>query len=219
MVKIAPSILAADLTSLKKEIRRIEEAGVDLVHIDVMDGAFAPNITFGPEIVRAIRKITELPLDVHLMINNPQKFVKPFLQAGSDILTVHIEASGNIEEAIRLIKEGKKKAGIAINPKTPLLAIEEFLEKVDMVTVMSVHPGFAGQIFIPAVIPKIRELKNLITKRNLKIEIEVDGGINTTTAPEVIKAGADILASGMGVFGSKDIKRAIEQLRTVNSDR
>ncbi|HEA47385.1 MAG TPA: ribulose-phosphate 3-epimerase [bacterium] len=219
MVKIAPSVLAADLISLKEEIRRIEEAGADLVHIDVMAGAFVPNITFGPEIVRAIRKITKLPLDVHLMINNPQKFIKPFLQAGSDILTVHIEASGNIEEAIGLIKEGKKKAGIAINPKTPLLAIEEFLGKVDMVTVMSVHPGFAGQIFIPAVIPKIRELKDLITKRNLKVEIEVDGGINTTTAPEVIKAGADILASGMGIFGSKDIKKAIKKLRTVIGER
>jgi len=219
MVKIAPSILAADLASLKKEIGRVKEAGADLIHIDIMDGVFAPNITFGPDTVRAIRKITELPLDVHLMINNPQKFVKPFLQAGSDILTVHIEASGNIEEAIRWIKEGKKKIGIAINPKTPLLAIEEFLEKVEMVTVMSVHPGFAGQIFIPAVIPKIRELKDLITKRNLKIEIEVDGGINTTTAPAVIKAGADILASGLGIFGSKDIKKTIEKLRTVNSDR
>ncbi len=213
MVKIAPSILAANLTSLREEIRRVEEAGADLVHIDIMDGAFAPNITFGPEMVRAIRKITELPLDVHLMINNPQKFIKPFLQAGSDLLTVHIEASGNIEEAIGLIKEGKKKAGIAINPKTPLLAIEEFLEKVDMITVMSVHPGFAGQIFIPAVIPKIKELKDLIIKRNLKIDIEVDGGINTTTAPEVIKAGADILASGLGIFGSKDIKKTIEKLK------
>ena len=219
MVKIAPSILAADLTSLKEEIGRVEEAGADLIHIDIMAGVFTPNITFGPEMVRAVRKITELPLDVHLMINNPQKFIKPFLQAGSDILTVHIEASGNIEEAIRLIKEGKKKAGIAINPKTPLLAIDEFLEKVEMVTVMSVHPGFAGQIFIPAVVPKIKELKDLIIKRNLKIEIEVDGGINTTTAPEVIKAGADILASGMGVFGSKDIKKTIEKLRTVISDR
>lgn len=213
MVKIAPSILAADLTSLKEEIGRLEEAGADLVHIDIMDGAFAPNLTFGPEVVRAVRKITELPLDVHLMIHNPQKFVKPFLQAGSDILTVHIEASGNIEEAIRLIKEGKKKAGIAINPKTPLLAVEEFLEKVEMVTVMSVHPGFAGQIFIPAVTPKIRELKDLITKRNLKVEIEVDGGISTTTAPEVIKAGADILASGMGIFGSRDIKETIKKLK------
>ena len=124
-IKIATSILAADITSLKEEIERIEEAGADLVHIDIMDGVFTPNITFGPEMVRAIRKITELPLDVHLMINNPQKFVKPFLQAGSDILTVHIEASGNIEEAIGLIKEGNKKAGIAINPKTPLHAIEE----------------------------------------------------------------------------------------------
>lgn len=213
MVKIAPSILAANLTSLREEIRRVEEAGADLVHIDIMDGAFAPNITFGPEMVRAVRKITELPLDVHLMINNPQKFIKPFLQAGSDILTVHIEASGNIEEAIGLIKEGKKKAGIAINPKTPLLAIEEFLEKVEMVTVMSVHPGFAGQIFIPAVIPKIKELKDLIIKRNLKIEIEVDGGINTTTAPAVIKAGASILASGLGIFGSKDIKKTIKKLK------
>ncbi len=213
MVKIAPSILAANLTSLREEIGRIEEAGADLVHIDIMDGAFAPNITFGPEMVRALRKITELPLDVHLMINNPQKFIKPFLQAGSDILTIHIEASGNIEEAIKLIKEGKKKAGIAINPKTPLLAIEEFLEKAEMVTVMSVYPGFAGQIFIPAVIPKIKELKDLITKRNLKVEIEVDGGINTVTAPEVIKAGADILASGMGVFGSRDIKKTIKKLK------
>ncbi len=198
---------------MKEEMGRVEEAGADLIHIDIMDGVFAPNITFGPETVRAIRKITELPLDVHLMINSPQKFIKPFLQAGSDILTVHIEASGNIEEAIRLIKEGKKKAGIAINPKTPLLAIEEFLEKVEMVTVMSVYPGFAGQIFIPAVVSKIRELRDLITKRKLKVEIEVDGGINTITAPEVIKAGADILASGMGIFGSKDIKKTIEKLK------
>ncbi len=219
MVKIAPSILAADLTSLKEEIRKIEEAGADLIHIDIMDGAFVPNITFGPEMVRAIRKVTELPLDIHLMIHNPQKFIKPFLQAGSDVVTVHIEASGDIGGAIRLIKEGKKKAGIAINPKTPLLAIEEFLEKVDMVTVMSVYPGFAGQIFIPAVIPKLKELKDLITKRNLKVEIEVDGGIDTTTAPEVIKAGADILASGLEIFSSEDIKKTIEELRTVNSDR
>lgn len=219
MVKIAPSILAADLTSLKKEIGRVEEAGADLVHIDIMDGALVPNITFGPEMVRAIRKITELPLDVHLMINNPQKLVKLFLQAGSDILTIHIEAKGNLEKAIGLIKKGKKKAGIAINPETQLLVIEESLNEVDMVTVMSVHPGFAGQIFIPAVIPKIKELKDLITKRNLKVEIEVDGGIDITTAPEVIRAGADILASGMGIFGSKNIKETIEKLRTVNSNR
>jgi ribulose-phosphate 3-epimerase len=213
MVKIAPSILAANLTSLKEEIERLESAKADLIHIDVMDGSFVPNITFGPDIVRAIRKVTSLPLDVHLMINNPQKFIKPFLQAGSDIVTVHSEAPGDLEEAIGLIREGRKKVGIAINPKTPLLAIEEFLAKVDMVTVMSVHPGFAGQIFIPAVISKIKELKDLISKKNLKVEIEVDGGINATTAPEVIKAGADILACGMGIFAAKDTKQAIKRLR------
>lgn len=213
MIKIAPSILAADLVSLKEEIREAEGAGADLFHIDVMDGVFVPNITFGPGMVKAIRGITSLPLDVHLMIDSPTKFIKPFARAGSDILTVHIETSDNIEEAIGMIREAGKKAGIALNPKTPILAISAILEKVDMVTVMSVQPGFAGQAFIPTVIPKLRELKALISKRGLKIEIEVDGGIDIATAPEALKAGADILVSGTGIFGSQNAQETIARMR------
>jgi ribulose-phosphate 3-epimerase len=213
MVRIAPSILAADLADLASEVKRAQAGGCDLIHIDVMDGLFAPNLTIGPGTVKALRRVTDLPLDVHLMIENPRRFVKPFALAESDILTVHIEACENIRKLIGLIKEEKMKVGVALNPETELSTIEGILERLDMVVIMSVHPGFAGQEFIPEVLSKIETLKAIKDKQDLKLDIEVDGGINLYTARRAIEAGADILVAGAGIYGQANIKKAIESLR------
>lgn len=211
-IKIAPSILAADFGNLAEEVKKVEKAGAELLHIDVMDGHFVPNITIGPLIVKALKKRTELPLDVHLMIEDPQKFIPAFADAGSDIISVHVEALNNskLKDAVLQIKSFGVKAGVALNPPTPLSAIENILRDVDMVVVMSVNPGFAGQEFIPEVLPKIAELRKKISG---DIEIEVDGGINDRNGKEVIKAGADILVAGTYVFKAKDAKEAIRRLR------
>lgn len=209
-IKIAPSILSADFSCLKKEIKRVEQAGVDMLHIDVMDGHFVPNITVGVPVVKSIHKITDLPLDVHLMVENPHKFIKAFVVAGSNLITVHIEAISGSElraQSAKLKKLGVK-FGVSLNPSTPLSRIMNVLKYVDFVLVMSVNPGFSGQKFIPAVIPKIRQLRSIYAG-----DIAVDGGINEQHAKQVIRAGANILACGSYIFGSGDVKLAIERIR------
>jgi len=212
MVKIAPSILSADFTKLGEEIKKVENY-VELLHVDVMDGHFVPNITFGPPIVESIRKITKLPLDVHLMIDNPDKFIDDFAAAGADIISVHFEAVSNIKKIIDQIKNNNAKAAIAINPVTPVTAISDVLEDVDMVLLMTVNPGFGSQKFIESVLPKIRGLREIIDSKKLKVEIEIDGGINAETAQLAISAGADILVAGSYIYRSKNPVTAIKLLR------
>lgn len=207
-ILIAPSILSADFSRLGEEIKAVENAGADWIHIDVMDGAFVPNITIGPVVVKSARPATKLPFDVHLMINNPQDYIETFAKAGSDIITFHIEAVEDPVEVIRLIKYFKKKAGVSIRPKTGVNAIQKILPMLDMVLVMTVEPGFAGQGFMAECLPKVEELRKAFKK-----DIQVDGGINESTAAEVIKAGANVLVAGSAVFGSKDYASAIKKLR------
>lgn len=213
MVKIAPSILSADFRKLEDEIKAVEDAGADMIHIDVMDGHFVPNITVGPFIVEAVRKTTGLTLDVHLMIKNPDLYIPDFSGAGSDIITVHVEESIHLNRTVQLIKDCEKKAGVVLNPSTPLSTLDYILEDVDMVLLMSVNPGFGGQDFIPGSLEKIRALKEIITKRGLSVDIEVDGGITVDNAGEVISAGTDILVAGSAVFKSSDYKETISRLR------
>lgn len=212
-IKIAPSILSADFSRLADEITKIEQAGADWVHIDVMDGHFVPNLTFGPPVVAAIRKVTPLPFDVHLMVNNPQDLIEPFARAGADIITVHAETAPHLHRLIQTIKELGKKAGVSLNPSTPLSAVEEVLADVDMLLIMSVNPGFGGQKFIPSAVDKIARLKSMLDERNLIVDIEVDGGINAATARQVIAAGANILVAGSAVYGAPDIPQAINAIR------
>lgn len=213
MIKIAPSILAADFSKLGEEVKDVEAAGADYIHIDVMDGHFVPNITMGPLIVEAVRKVTDLPLDVHLMIENPEKYIEPFIIAGADIITVHIEADLHIHRTIQEIKRLGAKAGVVINPGTSIQAIKSILADVDMVLIMTVNPGFGGQSFIPSTLGKIKELRTMIEQQSLHIEIEVDGGVNDETARLVAKAGANVLVAGSYVFNSKDRKQTISLLR------
>ncbi len=212
-IKIAPSILSADFSRLADEITKIEQAGADWVHIDVMDGHFVPNLTFGPPVVAAIRKVTPLPFDVHLMVNNPQDLIEPFARAGADIITVHAETAPHLHRLIQTIKELGKKAGVSLNPSTPLSLVEEVLANVDMLLIMSVNPGFGGQKFIPSAVDKIARLKSMLDERNLIVDIEVDGGINAATARQVIAAGANILVAGSAVYGAPDIPQAINAIR------
>ena len=213
MIKIAPSVLSADFSRLGEDVKDAEKAGADLIHIDVMDGHFVPNITIGPLVVKAIRKITRLPLDVHLMIEEPDKYTEIFAKAGADIITVHSEASTHLHRSIRLIKDQNVKAGISLNPATPLSSLDFVLSDADMVLLMSVNPGFGGQEFIPQVIDKIKMLKDIIQNKGYKIEIEVDGGINTENASDVAKAGADILVMGNAFFSSKNYKKVVKTVR------
>lgn len=209
IIKIAPSIIAADQMRLGEEAKKVEQAGADLLHVDVMDGHFVPNITIGPDVVRALKKVTSLPLDVHLMIADPQKYIEAFTQAGADYLTVHIEACGkNAQGVIARIKKLGSRAGISLNPGTPLTEIEGLLKDVDLVLVMTVQPGFSGQKFMPGVLPKIASLRGIYTG-----EISVDGGINGDTAKDALSCGADILAAGSFVFKAKDVRKAISSLR------
>lgn len=215
MTKVAPSILSADFGKLEAEIKKVEAAGADLIHIDVMDGHFVPNITVGPLIVKACRKITKLPLDVHLMIENPDRYIPDFASAGADIITIHVEASKDLEEDIELINQNNVKPGVAVNPDTPVDSVFHVLDKVSMVLIMSVNPGFEAQEFMPEVLPKIKKLREKITSSphlsvgNNLPDIEVDGGINLETAKEVVKAGVNVLVAGSAIFYSDDYKKAI----------
>lgn len=213
MIKIAPSILSADFSRLGEEIKDAENAGADLIHVDVMDGHFVPNITIGPPVVKAIKKVASMPLDVHLMIEKPDNYIEAFAKAGADIITIHAEASGHLHRSIQYIRNNKVKAGVSLNPSTPLNALDFILSEVDMVLLMSVNPGFGGQEFIPQTIGKIKALKDIIKKGKYKVEIEVDGGINTDNASEVVKAGADILIMGNAFFNSKDYAGVVRAVR------
>lgn len=215
MTKIAPSILSADFLKLGEEIQAAEAAGADMLHIDIMDGHFVPNITIGPFIVESIRKITSLPLDVHLMIEEPDKYLRDFIKAGADYLTVHYEASVHLHRTVQRIKESGVKAGVSLNPATPVWNLEHILPYTDIALLMSVNPGFGGQEFIPEVIEKIKILKKLLREKGLSTLIEVDGGIKLENAPEIISAGADILVMGSAFFNSKDYGTVIKQFREI----
>ncbi|MBI3252025.1 MAG: ribulose-phosphate 3-epimerase [Candidatus Omnitrophica bacterium] len=208
-VKIAPSLLAADFTRLAAEIEKVEKAGCDSLHLDVMDGHFVPNITIGPFIVKAIRKITRLPLDAHLMIENPDRYVSSFAEAGADHITVHAEACrGNLSGVLRAIRSYKVGCGVSLKPATGLSEILPFLSEIDMVLLMTVNPGFGGQSFMPEVLPKITELRKVFQG-----DIEVDGGINPETSRQTVAAGANVLVAGTYIFGKPDARKAIEELR------
>ena len=211
-IKISPSILSADFSILGDEIKSLEQAGADLIHIDVMDGHFVPNITMGPPIIKMVRKCTKLPFDVHLMISPVEKFIKAFADAGSDIITIHPEATDNLKRAVGTIKSLGKKAGVSLNPKTPISALMDVINDIDLILIMSVNPGFAGQSFMSEVLPKVTELRKMINDKKLKIDIEIDGGINFETAPLAVKAGANILVSGTTIF-SGSLKDNIQKLR------
>ncbi len=211
-IKISPSILSADFSILSDEIKNLEKAGADLIHVDVMDGHFVPNITMGPPIIKAIRKCTKLPFDVHLMISPVEKYIKAFADAGSDIITLHPEATDNLRRAVQTIKSFGKKAGVSLNPKTPISALMDVINDIDLILIMSVNPGFAGQSFMGEVLPKVSELRKMINDKKLKIDIEIDGGINFETAPLAVKAGANILVSGTTIF-SGSLKDNIQKLR------
>ena len=213
MIKIAPSILSADFSNLGEEIQNIEKAGADYIHIDVMDGSFVPNITIGNEVVKALRTKTQLPFDVHLMINNPDNHVKAFAEAGADIITIHAEASIHLDRSLALIKSFDKKVGVSLVPSTHEDALDYILEKLDLILVMTVNPGFGGQKFLSSQLKKIEKIRKKIEKSGKKIELEVDGGINDQTARIAIEAGADVLVSGSYIFGNKNYQQAIQNLK------
>lgn len=212
MTKIAPSILSADFSKLGEEIKDAEKGGADYIHVDVMDGHFVPNITIGPLIVEAVRPITTLPLDVHLMIENPDLYIPAFAKAGADIITVHQEASPHLHRSIQLIKENGVKAGVVINPGTPVEMIRHVLADVDLVLIMTVNPGFGGQGFIESMISKIEEVDSIRKEEGFSFEIEVDGGVNVDTAKKCTDAGADVLVAGSAVFNRQDRKQAIADI-------
>jgi ribulose-phosphate 3-epimerase len=218
VIKLAPSILSADFARLGEQIDEVAGAGADYIHVDVMDGHFVPNITIGALVVTSIRRVTTLPLDVHLMIEHPERYISQFIQAGADIITVHVEASPHLHATIRLIKELGAKAGISINPPTPLGAVEGFLPHVDLVLVMSVNPGFGGQSFIPETLPRIASIRKVLDDRGLSVELEVDGGINADNAPDIVKAGANVLVAGNSIFRAPEgISGAMQRLREATS--
>ncbi|WP_062197810.1 ribulose-phosphate 3-epimerase [Massilibacterium senegalense] len=213
MIKIAPSILSADFAKLGEEIKDVERGGADYIHVDVMDGHFVPNITIGPLIVQSIRPITTLPLDVHLMIENPDRYIPAFAKAGADIISVHVEACPHLHRTVHLIKEQGKKAGVVLNPATPVETIQHILPDVDLVLLMTVNPGFGGQSFIPSVLPKIQKVRQMVDELGLDIEIEVDGGVNEQTAKQCIEAGANVLVAGSAIYNKENRAAAIQKIR------
>jgi ribulose-phosphate 3-epimerase len=213
MKRIAPSILSADLARLADEVQEVIEAGADWIHVDVMDGHFVPNITIGPVVVKALKKVVSIPLDVHLMIENADFYLDAFIEAGADILTVQVEACTHLHRTVQAIKKKSVRAGVALNPATPLESLDYILSDLDLVMIMTVNPGFGGQEFIPAMLPKIEQLKEIITERKLNAEIEVDGGIKMENIGEVARCGGDIFVAGSGIFGTPDRKGTIRKMR------
>lgn len=213
MIKIAPSILSADFSNLISDVKRVEDAGADLLHIDVMDGHFVPNITIGPLVVASLRDKTRLPFDVHLMIEEPDRYIEDFTKSGADIISVHAETCAHLNRTIYNIKNKGIKAAVALNPATPLSVLDYVLSDIDMVLLMTVNPGFGGQTLIKTMIDKTRDLKEIINQKKLILDIEVDGGVNSDNVSEIIKAGANVIVAGSSIFKSKDIKEAISNLR------
>jgi len=210
---LAPSILAADFGRLAQEVQGAARGGAGVIHVDVMDGHFVPNFTIGPPIVKAIRKVTRLPLDVHLMMTNPEDFISDFIKAGSNYITVHVETCPHLHRTIQSIKEEGVKAGVTLNPATPLSSIEEILGEVDLLLIMSVNPGFGGQSFIPSALEKLRRARKMIDQRGLNVELEIDGGVKVENIAAMAQAGADIFVSGSAIFHSKDYKDTIQKMR------
>ncbi|RJQ68487.1 MAG: ribulose-phosphate 3-epimerase [Desulfobacteraceae bacterium] len=219
MPLIAPSILSADFTQLGQEIKAVESGGADWIHVDVMDGHFVPNITMGPLVVEAVRRSTALPVDVHLMIENPDRYIEAFAKAGSDYISVQVETCPHLHRTIHSIKEAGAKAGAVLNPATPLTCLDWVLADLDFVLIMSVNPGFGGQKFIPASLEKIRDLRIRIDKNGLNTLIQIDGGINSRTVAQVVHAGADVLVAGSAIFGSGDYRSAIAQLKSPRTEK
>ena len=213
MIQIAPSILSADFTRLADEVRTVERAGADRIHIDVMDGRFVPNISIGPFIVEAIDSLTELPLEAHLMIEEPDRYIDAFMAAGADVIIVHQENTAHLHRVVQSVRERGKQAGVALNPATPAQALDGIIDELDLVLVMSVNPGFSGQRFIASVLPKIREIRKTLSDREIACDLEVDGGVNADTAPDVVSAGANVLVAATAVFKHPD--GAAEGIRTL----
>jgi len=213
MLKIAPSLLASDFSRLGEEIRKVEEAGADLIHIDVMDGHFVPNISIGPPVVKSLRKVTQLPFDVHLMIENPGEYIDSFADAGADIITVHAECCSHLNRVIQRIKQRGIKASVSLNPATSLSSLDWILEDLDMVLLMTVNPGYGGQSYIDAITEKVRQLKGIIVNKGLKVDIEVDGGIDPSNIYRVTEAGANVLVAGTTVFAAPDTHQIIKELK------
>ena len=216
-IKISPSILSADFGQLGNEVKRLESGGADMIHVDVMDGHFVPNLTIGPPVIKNLKKYTKLPFDVHLMISPVHKYIKDYAEAGADIITIHPEATNNLNESVNLIKKLNKKVGVSLNPDTDIDALIDEIANVDLILIMSVFPGFGGQKFIPEIIDKIKKLKKIKEEKNYNFEIEVDGGINFSNYKEVLSAGANILVSGTTIFkeNNGDIKKNIEKLKSM----
>ncbi|MDN5708204.1 MAG: ribulose-phosphate 3-epimerase [Planococcus sp. (in: firmicutes)] len=213
MIKIAPSILAADFAKLGQEVQEVEKAGADWIHIDVMDGHFVPNITMGPIVVDALRPLTQLPLDVHLMIENPDRYIEDFAKAGADYITVHVEACPHLHRTIQLIRSFGVKPGVVLNPHTPIETIQHVLEDIDLVLFMTVNPGFGGQKFIHSVVPKVAALSQLIKDKSLSVDIQIDGGINEETIVPCAQAGANVFVAGSAIFGKQDRTQALQAIK------
>jgi ribulose-phosphate 3-epimerase len=213
MIKIAPSILASDFSKLGEEIARVEKAGVDIIHIDIMDGHFVPNITVGPVVVQNLRKVTKLPFDVHLMIEDPDRYIEQFLEAGANIITVHAEGNNNLHRTLQLINSGGARPAVALNPATPLSALESILNDIDMVLIMTVNPGFGGQQYIENMTEKVRTLRQMAVQRCMRLDIEVDGGIDTENIHIITEAGANIIVAGSTIYNAPDTSEIIHSLR------